>query len=330
MSLTMTAQYDRDEPAPIEPPDGPADEAILWFARLSAGDMTEQEHDAFRSWRGSPVHEKAFKDICALWDKPELMEAAGTLIKRGSYTTSQAPSRPRWSRTFAAAAVVLLVMTAVAYQFDIPLRFQADHLTATGELQTVVLADQSTVTLNTNSAIASGYRADSRRIRLLKGEALFKVQPDAGRPFLVEHEGIVARAVGTSFVVREYGNAAHVSVIEGVVSVESPTKSTATVTAGRRAIVGSDGAIVVEAIDPDIALAWLHGRLVFEDAPFARVLEEVSRYHAGYVGIWNPSLATLSVSGTYNLSNPDHILTTLAKTLPVEMTRLTDRFVVFR
>lgn len=330
MSLTMTDDRSQDEMDSKGPLVGPSDQAIVWFARLSSGEMTAQERTEFWKWRSrSSAHEQAFMEICRLWDKPELMEAAGALTGSGTQVGSRSIPERRWSRALV-AAVVLLIVTAVAYQFDAPIRFQADWITDVGERQTITLADESTVILNTNSAIASNYRPDSRRVQLLKGEAMFKVQPDATRPFLVEHGGLVARAVGTAFVVRESGNITHVSVVEGVVSVESPTASQVTLAAGQQAIMNADGKISVQSIDTDVALAWLQGRLVFENTPFVQVIEEISRYHGGYIGVWNPSLAGLAVSGTYNLSNPTTILATLTKTLPVQMTRITDRFVVFR
>ncbi|BCA56570.1 hypothetical protein W02_37100 [Nitrospira sp. KM1] len=326
----MTDDRSQDEMDSMGSPAGPSDEAIVWFARLSSGEMTDRERTKFWEWRNhSADHEQAFVEICRLWDKPELMEAAGALAGLGTQAESRSIPERHWVRALV-AAVVLLIVSAVAYQFDVPIRFQADWLTAVGERQTITLADESTVILNTNSAIASNYRPDSRRVQLLKGEAMFKVQPDATRPFLVEHGGLVARAVGTAFVVRESGNITHVSVVEGVVSVESSTASQVTLEAGQRAIMNADGKISVQSIDTDVTLAWLQGRLVFENTPFVQVIEEISRYHGGYIGVWNPSLAGLAVSGTYNLSNPTTILATLTKTLPVQMTRITDRFVVFR
>lgn len=324
----MIAAHDQDDLASLEPPSGPADEAIRWFARRSSGEMSERERSEFEVWRRrSPANEQAFAEICRLWDKPELMEAAGTLVQRGETTRSEVPRRS-WSWATAAAAA-LIIISAAAYQLDIILWVEADHITKPGERQTITLADRSTVTLNTSSAIAWETRQDSRRVRLLKGEALFKVQPDPTRPFLVEHGTLVARAVGTAFVVREQRDTLSVSVVEGVVSVESPEASPVTITAGQQATVNAAG-ISVETVDMEVSLAWLQGRLVFENTPFDQVIEEISRYHSGYIGIWNPVLTHLSVSGSYNLSNPSNILATLTKTLPVQMTRITDRLVVFQ
>jgi transmembrane sensor len=310
-----------------------SDEAIAWFARLHSGAITSQERAQFESWRSQkPAHERAFQEIESLWGTPELIEAAMDMDQASRSSDRSHTTPRRWARPLAAAAALLLIVVAVALQYEWPLRLRADYVTATGERQTVDLADHSTVTLNTNSAVTATYGAHQRQVRLLKGEALFRVQPDKTRPFLVEHHGVVARAVGTSFVVRERQGKVQVSVIEGTVAVELSQQSMAPVlvTAGQQVVMEPTGAGPVQSINPHIALAWIEGRLVFEAAPFSDVLEEIARYHAGYVGLWNRDLAKLRVSGSYNLSNTSNILTTLQQTLPVHMTRLTDHFVVFR
>jgi len=121
-------------------------------------------------------------------------------------------------------------------------------------------------------------------------------------------------------------------VIEGVVAVQSGNSDLPPIslTSGQQALVAADGGTSVQPINPDVTLAWIKGRLVFDNMPFKEVLEEFSRYHAGYIGLWNPALAELRVSGSYNLVDTSLILTTLAQTLPVHMTRLTDRVVAFR
>jgi transmembrane sensor len=310
-----------------------SDEAIAWFARLHSGALTSQERAQFESWRSQrPEHEQAFQEIESLWETPELIEAAMDMDQAAQSSDGSHATRRRWARTLAAAAALLLVVVAVAQQYELPLRLQADYVTATGEVHTMTLVDHSTVTLNTNSAVTATYGAHQRQLRLLKGEALFRVQPDKTRPFLVEHHGVVTRAVGTSFVVREREGKVLVSVIEGTVAVELVHQSAAPLqlTAGQQVVMEPTGPGSVQSINPHIALAWMEGRLVFEGTPFSEVLEEIARYHPGYVGLWNRDLAKLRVSGSYNLSNTSNVLTTLQQTLPVHMTRLTDRFVVFR
>jgi transmembrane sensor len=295
--------------------------------------MTAEERAQFDSWRRqSFAHERTFQEISALWNDPDLFQAATEVQQTIPLLAPSPPPHRPGRRMLAATAAILMVMTVMLYQLDLRLVIQSDYVTAAGEHHTLTLADQSTVILNSRSAVAAAYGPEVRLVRLLKGEALFHVQPDKTRPFLVEQQGVVTRAVGTSFIVRERREGVQITVIEGIVSVQPghPNSSSISLASGQQAIVYLDGASSIRSIDTEVASAWVQGRLVFDTMPFSEVLEEVARYHPGYVGLWNPALAELRVSGSYNLANTSLILASLAQTLPVHMTSLTDRFVVFR
>lgn len=315
---------------PCGPEPDPSDAAITWFARLRSRRLTDEERAAFELWRNqSPTHEEAFQEITALWDAPELLEAAA--VRTASAAGGTGRSRRAFAQVAGIAAAIVLLLTLALFHFDPATRIQADHVTSTGERLTITLADHSTVILNTNSAVAADYRTDARHVRLLKGEALFQVQPDTTRPFRVEHHGVTAQAVGTAFLVRERPHGVQITVIEGIVAVASGRSSTPAVTlqAGQQALAGSDGSTSVRPVDAAQAAAWTRGRLIFDSTPFDEVLDEVARYHPGYVALWNPALARLRVSGSYTLADTNQILAALSQTLPVRMTRLTDRIVLF-
>jgi len=82
-----------------------------------------------------------------------------------------------------------------------PARFGPRLTTGPGEWQTKVLSDGSTLRLGPSTAILIEFTGTHRHIRLEQGEALFRVRPDSKRPFLVETELAIARAVGTAFAV---------------------------------------------------------------------------------------------------------------------------------
>ena len=307
-------------------------QAAEWFVRLRSGRMSAEERTALDSWFGQhPSHKPAFQEIEALWEDPDLLHAAVEIDDTRPTAVSARPRQRLWPRIAVGAAVLLLVSVVALFQWDVPMRLRSDYVTAAGERHTLLLTDRSTVTLNTRSAVATSYQADLRHVTLLKGEALFRVEPDKRRPFVVEYHGVIAQAVGTSFLVREKQDGLHITVLEGVVQVRSHSRggSGISLTAGQQARVASNGTTSLHNVNPEAASAWVQGRLVFDSMLFPEVIEEIARYHSGYVGLWNPALAPLRVSGSYHLADTVQILTTLTQTLPVHMTQLTDRVVVF-
>lgn len=310
------------------------EEAIAWFVRLRSEQCSAEERRAFESWRTlSPAHAVAFDEACALWNDPALGLAAAQRaqtsgIVQGSGRAST--TSLRWLARLTAAAAVAGVLFTAGLQLDIPLRLTSDYRTSTGERQVVQLSDRSIVTLNTRSAISAEFDAVSRRVHLLKGEAFFQVAHDAEKEFVVESWHLTTRAVGTEFLVREELDGIRVTVIEGIVELApaQPGWTPIRLSVGQQVSVGANGPGPVREIDVASASAWLRGRLVVDDARLGDVLDELRRYYPGTIQIWDSSVNDIRVSGSYNLTDPAGIFTTLAETLPIRMARITDRVVI--
>lgn len=311
-------------------------EATEWFTRQAARDYSPEERARFDAWRRqSPAHARAFERVQALWASPELGRAA----ERLAISADREPPARTWRRASwrlgraAAVAAGVLLVSLMLWSGDLVTRLQADLVTAVGEQRVVTLPDGSVATLNTDTAVAVQYGPHRRVARVLRGEAAFAVEPDADRPFTVESHGVTATALGTEFLVRERGDEVAVTVLHGSVEVAGGETSTAPpvrLEAGNRVVVGPQGPGPVLRTDAAAGAAWMQGRLVFVRTPLAEVIQELSRYHRGYLAVWNPALRTVSVTGVYHLSDPAHILTTLAETLHFNMVRMTDHLIILR
>ncbi|MDF0643712.1 MAG: FecR domain-containing protein [Nitrospira sp.] len=244
-------------------------------------------------------------------------------------TQRRTSARTRRIWHWGALATACAVAIVVAYQLDIVVRLKADHRTATGEQLQIELPDRSTATLNTKSAIAVNFDGMARKVRLLDGEAFFQVEPDQDRPFLVEGQQIVSRAVSTKFLVRRQSDEIRVTVVEGIVELASTEGGWEPIqlTAGQQTAVDSHVMGPIRQVDVQAATAWLRGRLMFENVRLAEVIDEIRRYHRGVIVIWGPTLGDMRVSGSYTLTDPDEILATLAQTLPIHMAHLGSRVV---
>ncbi len=309
------------------------EEAIAWVVRLRNSSLTEHDRRAFESWKSrSPAHARAYQHASAIWEDPDL-RAAAHQSALGSPPLSVA-KETAWSRhriRYAAAiAACVIAFTLVGAYFDMVTWVQADYRTSVGEQRILTLPDQSRVTLNTQSAIAVSFDAAARHVRLLKGEALFMVQSDAARPFIVESPHIAIRTVGTEFIVRAGEKRDRVTVLEGTVDVHNRGNKDAVsrVTAGLQ-IHGEPGELSQPAaVDLPTASAWLQGRLVVNGAPLEEVLDEIERYYPGTIALWNQDLRETQVTGTFNLYEPAQSLALLVKTFPLTMVRLTDLVVI--
>lgn len=303
-------------------------EAISWVARVSDPGATAEDRQAFEQWRAeNPAHAHAYDKVARVWQEPALDQAAVQVARR-------APSGvgyPRVKRLVGWAVVACLAALVVGgISLDLPTRLQADYYTAVGERRTIQLPDRSSVTLNTQTAIAVAFDGDARRVRVLKGEAYFKVEHDVTRPFLVESEGTIARAVGTEFVLRHESKADRVTVVDGVVEVRVRQANAAVqwLTAGMMVTADAGRLEPPQSVDPSVASAWLKGLLIVDGAPLARVLDEIRRYYPGTILVMNHRLDGMRVTGTYKLDNPFAVLYHLTKTFPLQTVALGDRVIV--
>ncbi|ULA62186.1 MAG: Putative Iron dicitrate transmembrane sensor FecR [Nitrospira sp.] len=307
-------------------------EAIVWLARLSDRDATADDRRAFECWQAqSAAHARAYDKITRVWDDHTLDSAAFSVARNGSVSREiRMPVEGRGRSPVLAVAACLVALILGAMYFDLATRIQADYQTSAGERRTVRLPDQSLVTLNTQSAIVISFNESVRRVRLLKGEAFFKVQHDAGRPFIVDAAETATRAVGTEFVVRHRPGSDRVTVLDGVVEVSSREgdQIAERLPAGRMVETEQGRLSPAQPVDLSAASAWLQGLLIVDEVPLAQVIEEVRRYYPGAIFLWNQQVGQQRVTGTYNLEDPPNILFHLSKTFPLQSIGLGDRVVI--
>lgn len=167
--------------------------ALAWLSLLhdqpSSGDQA-----TFSQWlQADPAHVEAYAQAQVLWELSE--QPARTLADEDALALqgllramdgARARARRRWSAGLAMAASVLLVIALGAgWQ---PGRWLddlgADYVFRAGQVRTVILADQSQVTLDADSAIAVDFSHGERHVQLRRGAGFFSVS-HTGAPFVV-------------------------------------------------------------------------------------------------------------------------------------------------
>jgi transmembrane sensor len=243
-----------------------------------------------------------------------------------------ANARARWPRSWIAVAASVPVVSLVAWMLlaHEPYGWK-EFATATGEQRAFELDDGSVIHLNTNSKVALHYAAQTREVRLLQGEALFRVHHDAARPFRVYTTDAVIQAVGTQFNVYNRPEGTEVAVIEGRVNVtpeahpslakfnvpaasvrEDP--ATRSVGASEEARVGRGGVLSVRAVaDVADAVAWRERRLVFRQETLGHIVEEFNRYSTRQIHLEGADVGGRVFTGVFDADDPDSLAQVLAR-----------------
>jgi transmembrane sensor len=300
--------------------------------------------ERFRDWVRLPIGDdtQATDNVVAFASSGQPSEDAGS--------APQAVSRGRPRRRLVAGLALAASVAVVGVSLALLLGAQVIE-TGRAERRSVTLADGSVVQLDPESRLRIRLRKDERDVSLEHGRALFRVAKDPMRPFVVRAEATQVRAIGTQFGVEQSREGIVVTVAEGKVAVRardlarneiadrgstgsgplpggrsgaarpSPTAEVL-LSAGQQVIVPRRGpAEAVRAVDTDRELAWVAGRLVFDNESVADVIEEFNRYNVVQLHVASPQLAQRSVSGVFDASEPESFIGFMKSVAPVNVHR---------
>jgi len=327
------------------------DQAIEWLVMLQSGDAGARDRAAFADWCAqSPDHARAAAEARSLFAAVGQTEAAqqwqenpdirheigsfqspvpGTATPRRQLTLQPAQRRvssPRPGRLVITGAMVCALMLAVfgGVEATGPIaRWTSDYSTAIGQQRVVTLADGSVAHMNTASAFSVDFSGPRREIRLAAGEVIFDVAKDADHPFVVSANGGAARAVGTVYGVRLDGDAANVTVREGIVEVTSGDSEPVRITVGQQVRYDGNGGLK-KITDADLAAygSWQRGKLIFNQRTLSDVMEELQRYQPGKIVVARDALRGLKVTGVFETADLDAIFASIEQTTSARVTRL--------
>ncbi len=333
-------------PGSTRPPADPREAAIWWATRAQIDPVAHAADEGFDRWYAAdPAHAAAWEEIArplagigAYAAFPELRamrDAALDVARAGPHPAR----RGRAIGGALAAGLALGLVTLGTFQTPPPLsqaRLEAPqrYATAIGERRDIRLSDGSRIALNTASTLEVAYTAGRRDVRLLGGQALFRVAQDPARPFVVTAGNRRITATGTAFDVRiDRGGKVRVLLVEGHVRVE-PAKPTGlarlipaldreTLDPGQQlaALATGSATPVVTAADVAQGTAWSRGQIVFRGDALAGAVAEVNRYSTTRLTLDDPSLGRLKVSGVFAARGSEDFVAALKALYPVEAER---------
>ncbi|WP_349616434.1 FecR family protein [Azotobacter salinestris] len=293
-----------------------AQEAVRWLVELQDGADEQLRHD-WQHWReADPEHERAWQRIESVNRRLRgLPPAAARAAVEGA---------PRHGRRQVLGMLGLAAVAAPAVWLagrQTP-AWLADYRTAVGERRDITLADGSRLSLNTDSAVNLHRDAASRGLELLRGEIQLEVAPGAS-PFGVTTAQGALLIEQARFNLRQYADHCRLGVLDGTVQVRCAARPDlqTTLAAGQQIRFERLWLGRPQPLDTAIS-AWRSGMLVAHDMRLADFLDELGRYHSGWLGC-DPRVADLRLSGTYPLRDSLAILAMLEIALPIRLSQRT-------
>ncbi len=311
-------------------------EAAEWFSRLNQRKVTTADIKNFSDWRRDPENARAFSRLEAMWDAAGTLASTpgmAALTEDAASRARQAPPRRRTSPSgrlipLGAAGAIAVALAVGSWSWWSTQRPDT-YDTAIGEQRTVRLEDGSRIILDTDSQVAVRFSGSERLVTLTSGRAMFEVQGDASRPFLVKAGDTEVTAIGTRFDVRRAGAGAQIVLVEGQVAVrqKASSRSAWTLAPGQQVTTSVERPAVV-AVNVPAATSWTTGRLTFENTPIAVAVAEVNRYSPSPVELRDDRISTIRVSGVFDAGDVDAFVAALRDLYALEATRAPDGHLV--
>lgn len=313
--------------------------------RFLAGDLPEAEAAALETWRqADATNEAHFADLQQLWSATQPTKAPLPVVvdtewerleQRLALDTASAsqPARARilpiqWAwRATAIAASLLLLISIGWWLRPAPETTILTVATQTNETRLVTLPDGSTVLLNGNTMLSYAEAfADERRLVSLEGEAFFNVESGT-RPFVVAGKNAEVEVLGTEFNVQTRNATTHVAVREGRVAL-SGSEARIELTAGEAAI--HDGTATPQRVTDATTepLDWLNVQIAFERTPLSDVFAELMHRFGTPIQLAAPSLATETLTASFDNRTLEQILTSICAANACEATSSDSGYVV--
>lgn len=244
-----------------------------------------------------------------------------------------------WSGGLAVAAVaasaVLVILWPAGFHSALSIwNGPAVYQTKVGEVRDVRLRDGSSIVLGGRTELSVAFSGRRRSVKLIEGQAWFKVAHDPHWPFAVTVGDGTITDVGTAFAVTRDSDRVVVTVTEGAVEVTArnarhlpltfsaglggaPVLAPIRVNGGEEVAYSDSGALSpVKPADTHAATAWTRGRLIFDNQPLRYVVETVDLYSSRHIAV-SPSAGALRFSGIVFATEIDDWLVGLERIFPV-------------
>ena len=328
-------------------------QAAEWLAKLDAEQPNKTDLAESKQWvNADPTHRSTFEELVEFWDEMNILTQAvlprelQVSEQNREQNREQKPQLSAFSYTKAAMGTAFLSVVTLVIALTIMLTGPTIYTTEIGEQQTIKLADNSKVQLNTNSRLEVDYSDKYRRLTLSHGEAHFDVAHNPDRPFEVYAGQGLVRAIGTAFTVHIRKIDIEVLVTEGTVELDraetgsqvqqppsapiintnvvippnsniSPQQATEGFAPGLKVSAGNkvmydkqllDNVKLIVATQIEEQLSWRQGMLLFKGEPLQKVVDEVSRYTQLKIIIPERSARELKVGGYLKSATPNPFL----------------------
>ncbi len=308
------------------------EEATEWFLRVRSEEANEEALVPLQQWlRAHPDNAAAYRKVCATWSAIDEVASTPEVIagRRDALDDAHRVQRRRWAaghnarwwQSLAAGIVGVALLAGLLVWTN--WKTGEVYETGVGERRVLTLPDDSLINLDARTRIEVHYTDETRAIRLLSGQASFKVSKDPARPFRVRSNGQTVVALGTEFNVDVVADELVVTLIEGRVAVVpdtvAPSSRVIELSSGQQFVrTGGAPPEIRSHVDLGHAVAWQSGKIFFNDEPLSSAVARINRYASPQIEV-DPSVERIRIGGTFKAGDTAAFTSAVATYFPVNV-----------
>lgn len=298
-------------------------QAIEWHQRLKQGELDPTTQRKFHDWLQSRSNLEELARICmidSLLGRDSLKQISlaslpENVVPFDSYATA---ARPRvhesaniravsfWSAKLAiAAGVVLAVLIAAVVTL---VGTDQTIVTRQGRWAKQLLDDGSVVYTGPQTKLRLHFDDEMRAVTFVRGEALFEVARESGRPFIVSTKAGSVQALGTAFAMADRGNGVVVTVAKGkaVATSAAGVQPMQPLQANEQLVLLPSGAGVPAPVNAEREIKWIRNWYEYDGEQVGEIVAQLNRRHATKVVMNDPHVAHLRMNGlAFRPSQPE-------------------------
>lgn len=322
-----------------------SDKNIRLIEKILSNTASNAEIETFNAWlEESGENQKFFQQVRAIWERldrtKDHIEFDTAVAQKRMVSiidhrrTKTRLLKVRFRIAVAASILLLIGLSYLVYNSVNPASNTTQYSSLENEIKEVVLSDGSHVWLNENSnlQVTKAFNKRQRKV-ILQGEAYFEVALNKNKAFKVITSKTTTIVLGTSFNLKA-DERDNVQLIVKTGRVEFYNrfsfKKRNVFSAGAKGEYLSASGQILKLTNKNMNyLSWKTGILTFSNTPLDEVCKALKTHYKINIKstVDNPRF---SLTGTFQNENLEDILSTIAITLDIKVTRSKSGVIISR
>jgi len=296
----------------------------------------------------SPQNKLIYDQVILIWNtssdlqKLELLNREESVskieIKLAELYNFEAPKtneikQPGFKKWVIAAAATVLLGVFAFWGYIREQKINIAFKSTKNSIDSVFLTDGSKIYLDRYSTISYPEKFDGavREIKLVKGQAFFKIHRDTLHPFVIDINRSSVTVLGTSFNINSRDDRIALNVNTGKVRFKPSANETegSILFAGTSIVYYETGKkqVVLNSFDQNDQ-AWLTHQLYFVDASLTNVCKQLEDYYKVKIVLSGNISAFKKFNATFKDNKLSEIMDVLKETYPIKIEQLSNTSIV--